>query len=54
MSDARSEIAQLGEFGLIERIKQKVSLRNATSFVGIGDDAAAFSQETLYSKSLCL
>ncbi len=40
MADTRSEIAQLGEFGLINKIKHNVSLRNASSLVGIGDDAA--------------
>jgi thiamine-monophosphate kinase len=40
MSDTRSEISQLGEFGLINKIKQKVSLRNSSSLLGIGDDAA--------------
>ena len=36
----RTEISDLGEFGLIERIQQKFSLTNASSVVGIGDDAA--------------
>ncbi len=33
-------ISELGEFGLIDRIAQKVQLRNASSVKGIGDDAA--------------
>jgi thiamine-monophosphate kinase len=36
----RSEIAQLGEFGLISRINADVALRNKSSLKGIGDDAA--------------
>jgi thiamine-monophosphate kinase len=40
MSDSRTEISQLGEFGLIDRINKKFSLDNATSLKGIGDDAA--------------
>jgi thiamine-monophosphate kinase len=40
MSDKRSEISSLGEFGLINRINQSVSLQNLTSIKGIGDDAA--------------
>jgi thiamine-monophosphate kinase len=36
----RSEISSLGEFGLIDRIKSQFSLRNPSSIVGIGDDAA--------------
>ena len=40
MSENRSEISQLGEFGLIDRIREKFSLVNSTSIMGIGDDAA--------------
>lgn len=40
MDDKRLEINQLGEFGLIERIRSKFSLKNASSLTGIGDDAA--------------
>jgi thiamine-monophosphate kinase len=40
MSENRSEIQNLGEFGLIDRISQKFTLENSTSLKGIGDDAA--------------
>lgn len=40
MSENRSEISQLGEFGLIDRIHEKFGLVNPTSIQGIGDDAA--------------
>ncbi len=40
MSEKRSEINQLGEFGLIDRISGNFSLTNPTSTKGIGDDAA--------------
>ncbi|MEO7988874.1 MAG: thiamine-phosphate kinase [Chryseolinea sp.] len=40
MSEKRSEINQLGEFGLIDRISANFSLTNSTSTKGIGDDAA--------------
>lgn len=40
MSENRSEISNLGEFGLIDRISKKFKLQNATSVKGIGDDAA--------------
>jgi thiamine-monophosphate kinase len=40
MAEKRSEIADLGEFGLIDRIKNSVSTQNLTSLKGIGDDAA--------------
>lgn len=38
--DNRTEISDLGEFGLIKHIQQNVELRNASSLKGIGDDAA--------------
>jgi thiamine-monophosphate kinase len=40
MSEKRIEIKDLGEFGLIDRIKREFSLSNPTSLTGIGDDAA--------------
>jgi thiamine-monophosphate kinase len=40
MEQKRTELSQLGEFGLIDRIKNNLSLQNATSLKGIGDDAA--------------
>jgi thiamine-monophosphate kinase len=40
MANERSEISSLGEFGLINRIQQQISLQNASSLKGIGDDAA--------------
>lgn len=40
MSDKRTEMSQLGEFGLIDRISQGQVLRNEESVLGIGDDAA--------------
>jgi thiamine-monophosphate kinase len=40
MNEKRLEISELGEFGLIDRIKGQFSLKNATSLTGIGDDAA--------------
>lgn len=35
-----TEIASLGEFGLIERLTQRLGKRNATTFMAAGDDAA--------------
>jgi thiamine-monophosphate kinase len=40
MAEKRTEIADLGEFGLIERIKNNFTNTNITSLKGIGDDAA--------------
>lgn len=36
----RTELSQLGEFGLIDHIKKSVELKNESSLKGIGDDAA--------------
>lgn len=40
MAESRTEIASLGEFGLIEHLTKNIELQNASSLVGIGDDAA--------------
>jgi thiamine-monophosphate kinase len=48
MSSNRSEISQLGEFGLIDRIKSKTHLVNLTSVTGIGDDAAVIDCGDFY------
>jgi thiamine-monophosphate kinase len=40
MTEKRTEISELGEFGLIERIHRQVNLVHASSVKGIGDDAA--------------
>lgn len=42
---ARTEISQVGEFGLIDRINRHTTLRNPSSHTGIGDDAAVISPE---------
>lgn len=39
----RTEIARLGEFGLIKHLTDKIKLQNASSLIGVGDDAAVLS-----------
>jgi len=39
--DSRTEIASLGEFGLINHLTRNIELKHASSIVGVGDDAAA-------------
>merc|ERR1711939_989579 len=41
----RTELKDLGEFGLIELIKKKVQIRNASTLTGIGDDAAVIKYD---------
>lgn len=53
----RTEIATLGEFGLIEHLTKSVKLENPSTIKGIGDDAAVLSykdKEALASTDLLL
>ena len=43
MSEKRTELNDLGEFGLIERVEKQFPVQNSTSTKGIGDDAAMIS-----------
>ena len=36
----RTEIATLGEFGLIRHLTQDIELKNTCTLQGVGDDAA--------------
>jgi thiamine-monophosphate kinase len=40
MSEKRTEISDLGEFGLIDHLNEKVKIKNDSTLKGIGDDAA--------------
>jgi len=40
MSEQRTELSSLGEFGLIDHIQQQFTTHNTTTLKGIGDDAA--------------
>lgn len=42
MEEKRTEIATLGEFGLIDHLTKQIQLKNASSLKGVGDDAAVF------------
>lgn len=48
MSEKRTEISQLGEFGLIDRISKTVDIKNASTIKGIGDDAAVIDMGKKY------
>ena len=41
----RTEIASLGEFGLIDHLTKNIELKNPTTQKGVGDDAAVLSYE---------
>ncbi len=51
----RTEISSLGEFGLIEHLTKNIELQNASSILGVGDDAAIidhFGKQTVVSTDL--
>jgi thiamine-monophosphate kinase len=53
----RTEIATLGEFGLIRHLTEKITLKNAGSLKGVGDDAAVLDykdKQTLVTTDLLL
>lgn len=53
----RTEIASLGEFGLIDHLTKNIELKNTTSEKGVGDDAAVLSygnKKTLVTTDLLL
>ena len=43
----RTDVNELGEFGLIERLTEKFPLRNKSSIKGVGDDAAVIDNGDL-------
>ncbi len=57
MSDSRTEISSLGEFGLIHHLTKNIELQNASSVVGVGDDAAVidhFGKQTVITTDLLI
>ncbi|MFT4093060.1 MAG: thiamine-phosphate kinase [Niabella sp.] len=57
MSKERTEISDLGEFGLIDHLTKNIELQNASSLLGVGDDAAVidhFGKQTVITTDLLL
>src|SRR6058998_1799312 len=53
----RTEVATLGEFGLIARLTKNIEIQNASTIVGVGDDAAVidhFGKQTVISNDLLI
>ena len=53
----RTEISSLGEFGLIEHLTKNIELQNASSVLGVGDDAAVidhFGKQTVITTDLLI
>lgn len=57
MTEERTEIADLGEFGLIEHLTRNIEIHNATTILGVGDDGAVidqFGKQTVISTDLLI
>ncbi|MCC7402627.1 MAG: thiamine-phosphate kinase [Chitinophagaceae bacterium] len=55
--EQRTEISSLGEFGLIKHLTRNIELQNASSIVGVGDDAAVidhFGKQTVVTTDLLI
>lgn len=55
--EQRTEIASLGEFGLIEHLTKNAEIQNASTILGVGDDAAVidhFGKQTVITTDLLL
>lgn len=53
----RTEVSSLGEFGLIEHLTKNIEIHNASSILGVGDDAAVidhFGKQTVVTNDLLL
>ncbi|OEK06448.1 thiamine-phosphate kinase [Roseivirga misakiensis] len=49
MSEERTELSDLGEFGLIDRLAEKLNPKQESTVKGIGDDAAVISSGEQYA-----
>ena len=57
MSNQRTEISDIGEFGLIDHLTKNIELQNASSVLGVGDDAAIidhFGRQTVVTTDLLI
>lgn len=57
MSEQRTEISTLGEFGLIDHLTKNIEHQNASTIVGVGDDAAVidhFGKQTVITTDLLI
>src|SRR6266567_6597954 len=57
MNESHTEISSLGEFGLIDHLTRNFEIQNASTIVGVGDDAAVidlFGKQTVISTDLLI
>jgi thiamine-monophosphate kinase len=55
--EPRTEISSLGEFGLIDHLTRNIEIKNISSILGVGDDAAVidhFGKQTVISTDLLI
>jgi thiamine-monophosphate kinase len=55
MSEERTEVSSLGEFGLIDHLTKNIEIQNASTILGVGDDAAIidhFGKQTVLTNDL--
>jgi thiamine-monophosphate kinase len=55
--ETRTEISSLGEFGLIDHLTKNIEIKNVSSILGVGDDAAVidhFGKQTVLSTDLLI
>ncbi|MFM6935630.1 MAG: thiamine-phosphate kinase [Flavobacteriales bacterium] len=46
MSEERTDLGDLGEFGIIDQLTKGIELKNSSSILGVGDDAAVIDTGT--------
>ncbi len=57
MSEERTEISSLGEFGLIDHLTKNIEHQNASTILGVGDDAAVidhFGKQTVITTDMLM
>lgn len=57
MSDNRTEVSSLGEFKLIDHLTKNIEIQNASTIVGVGDDAAIidhYGKQTVITNDLLI
>ncbi|AHF16285.1 thiamine-phosphate kinase [Niabella soli] len=57
MNNERTELSELGEFGLIDHLTKNIELHHASTLLGVGDDAAVidhFGKQTVITTDLLL
>jgi thiamine-monophosphate kinase len=55
--ESRTEISSLGEFGLIDHLTKNIEIKNVSSILGVGDDAAVidhFGKQTVLTTDLLI